>query len=296
MSIFNISNRTLTEIDSFNFAVELGLISLNSPLCTQCDKLMHLERGKIRHQINNRFRCSTRTCRKSESIFKNTIFEKCHLNLSSAIRILYLKAMNLSITDISIECNTKRETISKFLKKSYKNIRNLDLSSCFGKLSTISDNSFIEIDETHFVSRRDNRGRILRGERYWVLGAIQRNNKCIRLKVVRNRNHQICEEFINNNIEQHSNIVTDMWRGYNNLNNYNHYKINHSIHFVDPDYDFIHTQNIERLWLDLKKKVSQHFSNIEDLIYHVKIFEFEKNFLCKMAEERFNLLININKV
>jgi hypothetical protein len=40
----------------------------------------------------------------------------------------------------------------------------------------------IEIDETHIVSRRDGRGRITRGKKIWVIGAICRTIKMIILK------------------------------------------------------------------------------------------------------------------
>ncbi len=56
-----------------------------------------------------------------------------------------------------------------------------------GSLDNLTD-SIIEIDETHIVSRRDGRGRILRGEQIWVIGAICRLTKLIRLKIVKKRN------------------------------------------------------------------------------------------------------------
>jgi hypothetical protein len=88
-------------------------------------------------------------------------------------------------------------------------ILNIDTSSIFSKLTSISKNSFIEINETHIVTRRDGRGRILQGERYWIIGGICRETKQIRLELIRRRPAVICENFVMSNIELGSNDVSD---------------------------------------------------------------------------------------
>ena len=54
-------------------------------------------------------------------------------------------------------------------------------------------------------------------------------------------------------------IVSDRWGAYHTLKDhgYTHYMINHSEHFVDPADCEIHTQNIERLWRDVKEWVKR---------------------------------------
>ena len=51
--------------------------------------------------------------------------------------------------------------------------------------------------------------------------------------------------------------MSDSWRAYWNLSkeNYTHKVINHSENFVDPSDSEVHTQNIERLWRDIKEWV-----------------------------------------
>jgi hypothetical protein len=124
-------------------------------------------------------------------------------------------------------------------------ILNIDINSIFGKLSSISEDSFIEINETHIVTRRAGRGRILQGERYWIIGGICRGTKQIRLELIRRRPAVICENFVMSNIDHGSNDVSDMWRGYTNLERlgYQNYRMN----FVDQDDSRVHTQTIERL-------------------------------------------------
>jgi hypothetical protein len=52
-----------------------------------------------------------------------------------------------------------------------------------------------------------------------------------------------------NNIELGFNDVSDMWRGYTNLERlgYQNYRINNRMNFVDPEDSRAHTQTIERL-------------------------------------------------
>jgi hypothetical protein len=120
--------------------------------------------------------------------------------------------MSLKTSKIAQEISTTREAISSFCYKIIEPTLNFDTSSIFGKLSSISEDSFIEINETHIVTRRDGRGRILQGERYWIIGAICRETKQIRLELIRSRPAVLCENFVMSNIELGSNVISDMWR------------------------------------------------------------------------------------
>jgi hypothetical protein len=80
----------------------------------------------------------------------------------------------------------------------------------------------------------------------WVFGAICRRSKRVALKTVRKRSAESLPAFVKTNIAPGTTIVTDMWRGYNNLknNNFEHLKVNLSIYFVDPVNKEIHTNAI----------------------------------------------------
>ena len=49
--------------------------------------------------------------------------------------------------------------------------------------------------------------------------------------------------------------MSDSWAAYRTLDKegYTHKVINHSEYFVDPEDSFVHTQNIERLWRNVKE-------------------------------------------
>lgn len=68
------------------------------------------------------------------------------------------------------------------------------------------------------ISKRDNRGLILKAERLCVLGFICRSTKFLRLKLGINRNEASCLDFVKSNINIDSTIYIDMWKGYGNLN------------------------------------------------------------------------------
>jgi hypothetical protein len=90
-----------------------------------------------------------------------------------------------------------------------------------------------------------------------VVGAICRRTKRVPLKIVRKRNAESLTSFVTTNIAPGTTIVTDMWRGYNDVknNNFEHLKINHSINFVDPINKEIHTNTIERAWRSVKEYI-----------------------------------------
>lgn len=109
----------------------------------------------------------------------------------------------------------KANFIALFVNKMMNNVDTIGINEYSEKLGGV--NQIVEIDETHLVSRRDSRGRILTGERYWVIGCIDRISKEVRCILTRNRTRNICEQFLNDNILTGTVVMTDRWRGYNNI-------------------------------------------------------------------------------
>jgi len=71
----------------------------------------------------------------------------------------------------------------------------------------------------------------------------------------RKRDAETLIPLINKYILPGSVIVSDGWSAYRTISKhgYEHQVINHTEHFVDPENPEIHTQNIERLWRDVKE-------------------------------------------
>ncbi|KCZ78383.1 hypothetical protein H311_00585, partial [Anncaliia algerae PRA109] len=219
MKLHDLIEKTTNEKDAIFCAEALGLISFSSKYCYKCTSLMRIEKHSPRMGFDGIWRCTNNLCRSTRSIFKNTIFENVHFSISTALRCIYLKCFNVSNVEIENQLGIKRKYIAKFFEKILKNIDHNAYECSFPKLG--GPGNIIEVDETHIVSRRDNRGRIHPGERYWVLGLVCRNTKQIRMKLVRRRTADECCNFIKQNVNEGSMIYTDEWRGYNLLEKYN---------------------------------------------------------------------------
>ncbi|KAM0686042.1 hypothetical protein COBT_002741 [Conglomerata obtusa] len=107
--------------------------------------------------------------------------------MSSALWSLYLYCSNYTYTDFAGENNISRQYASAFVNEILDKINYIDTDELYGKLGLGLNNSIVEADETHLISRRDGRGRILKGERYLVIGGICRITKSCRLKLTRNK-------------------------------------------------------------------------------------------------------------
>ena len=113
----------------------------------------------------------------------------------------------------------------------------------------------MEIDETLVVKRKHNTGRILK--EIWLFVGIERVSKKRFIVPLQDkndkavpRNRETLFPIIEKYIRPGSIIVSDCWKAYHTLHahNYEHWKINHSLNFIDPNDPEVHTQNIERFW------------------------------------------------
>ena len=80
------------------------------------------------------------------------------------------------------------------------------------------------------------------------------------MEVVARRDAQTLERIITNLVLPGTTVVTDAWRGYQNvahLNNgvYDHAVVVHAHEFVHSVHGDIHTETIEGLWMQAKRKL-----------------------------------------
>ena len=81
---------------------------------------------------------------------------------------------------------------------------------------------------------------------------------------VQDRRAHTLEPLIERHILPGSHIISDGWASCANISNiahgiYMHSVVNHSLHFVDPQDENIHTQNIENMWMWAKCKLKRQF-------------------------------------
>ncbi|KAG0442160.1 hypothetical protein DMUE_0489 [Dictyocoela muelleri] len=281
--------RIMTEESAFDFAVEEGLLKTERRPCVidGCGGTMNLEKGKTRHSVNLRMRCNKRACRKCESIFKNTIFHNTHFSVSECLEYIYAYCEGRKISHVASDLNVQRKYLALFFKK-IEDIIVFWYTRTQSNQKIGSLHHFVEVDETHLFRRKNHQGRVLRGQGYWVIGAIDRLTKKIKIESILRRNRMNIESFMLRNVENSSTIISDCWRGYNGLSdlNYTHYTVNHSINFVDPENQLIHTNTIERLWRSLKSNISKN-TRLIVLKDKLILFEIKYNFHLQKTSDQF---------
>jgi transposase-like protein len=120
----------------------------------------------------------------------------------------------------------------------------------------------VEIDETYFFHRKYHRGQ--RRDGCWVFGGVERHTGRCFTEIVPRRDAGTLLPLIETHILPGTRIISDMWPAYagiGQINNgvYLHDTVNHTQHFVDPQDDTIHTQNIEGTWSHAKRKLRHQY-------------------------------------
>lgn len=289
MRLIHIVEKTTSEDDIISLLFELELIK-STRVCTRCLRQMHMEKGKCRHGVDRRWRCSVRSCRSSVSLFKDSVFERVHIPIRSCLMILYFKSMRLSCSAISTEVDVARQHVASFIDAAMLIFDQMSANETFGPIG--GPGEIVEVDETHMVTRRDARGRILTGERYWIIGGVCRRTRQSRCLVTRFRRRAECEAFVLSTVAPGTLIMTDKWRGYNRLDTlgYSHETIDHSREFVSQTNQNIHTQTIERHWRTIKENTPQ-VNTFELLEKHLNRFLFDYNSELLNHVERFEFLL-----
>lgn len=287
MNIFELATETADHEKSFRLAVRLGLIKLTPPRCPKCGFLLTLESGKTRHGINGRWRCGKKVCRHTQSVYKDTIFDGIHTSISCLLRIIYCWSVGFSLTQT---CNhiglTKKSVLNWF--KIFRRILTLEyMSSNTRKIGGVG--MTVEVDETHLCKRKYNVGRILLSEAVWIVGGICRETKEVFLVKTTRRNEATLRQILLDNIHPGTNVITDCWKGYLNIDKdgFYHATVNHRYHFVNPENVRIHTQNIERVWRSLKSSIPKSVPNGHKNSYLIQ-FLYERKTVGNNRLERFN--------
>jgi hypothetical protein len=122
----------------------------------------------------------------------------------------------------------------------------------------------------------------------WVFSGIDRDTRECFAVVVERRDAAMLLPVTQQFILPGTTILSDQWAAYNNISScpegYQHQSVNHSLHFVDPQ-THTHTQNIENMWMCMKRKKKQQMGQHSSLLpAHFAEFMWRRKFRDKVLE------------
>lgn len=227
-----------------------GLLRMNCT-CDHCGDSMKLQRTDTRDRV--RFECSKRTCRSRKTIRSGSFFANARISLCECMLLMHLWSKGYSEKLVGDDFSFATQTIVDW----FRFCRELCVSHFESRHDVIGGpDSVVEIDETHIVRRKYDRGRALQAG--WLVGGIERRTdgqfKAF-FVIVYNRSGPLLKHLIQQHVAAGTHIITDGWAGYLGLSDlgYRHSVVIHDENFVSPDDRQIHTQRIESTWGSLKR-------------------------------------------
>lgn len=249
--------------------------------CNGCQKQV----VRIKNTFN--VRCKNKSCRKMSSVARNDEIKTSKLKYETLIKLIYSITNNMRSRNIKQMLGVSTNTITKYRRILQNSLKNEHKEN---RIVIGGDNVTVEVDESLFGKRKYNRGRAVKG--VWVLGLVERTPaRRIILSILKKRDKKTLRKKIRKYVSPNSNIFTDKWGGYVDLNRYfnAHQTVNHSVNFVDP-ITLTHTQTIESNWSVIKQNIPKKHRNKADVRFYLLLFMFRRNWGSSFYEKLINLL------
>ena len=114
---------------------------------------------------------------------------------------------------------------------------------------------------------------------FWVFGGFERGSGRTFLVPVPSWDSDTLLSVIKTWIRPGTTIMSDCWRAYDCLSSHGfvHQTVNHSQNFVNPD-SGAHTQNIKRLWCDVRGGIPRFGRSKKHLVGYLAEFMFKGKF------------------
>ena len=259
---------------------EAGLL----PQSCSCDKCGGEMTLKFRERDNYpTWRCGKRVegkkCGREIGYLKGTFFEGSHLPLKDIFRLSFYFCRQTHTQEL-IQFDMERANGDTLGSATISDWMEFFREVCFlyfekHPVRLGGPGMVVEIDETVISRRKYNRGRLIR-EQVWFFGGVERGSgRCFIIPVER-RDAATLLPIIQNFILPGTTIMSDMWAAYGRIDQlpelYQHYTVNHSENFVDPDTG-AYTQTIESTWNQFKRRHKEEMGTARHLLVSY-IFQF----------------------
>ncbi|XP_065642327.1 uncharacterized protein LOC136073956 [Hydra vulgaris] len=249
----------------------------NSLYCNHCNRPFGLNACQ---NTQDGYRWYCKECKQRQSVRNCSFFTRSKLSLKQIVIFIYCWSRDMSLKDI------QHEAFMSSLNHTLVDWGNFCRDICEEEIETnpnvvggINHDGtpvIVEIDESKFFHCKYHRGQWCSG--HWVFGGVERNSgKCFLVEVP-DRSAETLQEMILRYILPGTHIVSDGWASYGGIENiqdgiYSHAVIVHERHFVDPLDEEVHTQNVENLWMRVRRKLQRQFGTSEDL-FTSYLYEF----------------------
>lgn len=239
------------------FLLNMGL-KMRIP-CHSCgiDTPLTLEKlTYICRRRNNKTRCNFK-----KAVLLQGLCGKKRYTIKEYLLVIYEWCENTTTRKVAYNTKVSQSSVKRLYN--HLNFTSAKHMTANGPQEIGGEGVVVEIDESKFYKRKNNKGRILAGEG-WIFGGIVRGSwDSYFFEFVRDRKIETLAEVIARKIAPGSEIHSDEWPAYKGvmrmLNAYDfiHKTVCHKTNFKDPNTG-VHTQNIEAFWSVMKREMRKN--------------------------------------
>lgn len=248
--------------------------------CPTCYSTVHIDLENL--SFSCRKRNPSGRCLFKKSFKLDGFSDKMRFGLETYIFIIFEWSRSTPSKFVGYDLDISVSTINRM----YNKLNKLSAEFLFLNSKNIigGEGVAVEIDESMFVKRKNNKGRILTGQN-WVFGGVEKENwNNYFVEFVKDRKTDTLADVISRRIAPGTCIHSDEWPAYKKVfktleaYDYQHKTVCHVDNWINPE-DGTHTQNIEGFWSLIKREMKKHGSNrgnCESLTYKMHAICFKR--------------------
>ncbi|XP_047143060.1 male abnormal protein mab-31 [Hydra vulgaris] len=241
----------------------------NNFFCNPCNR--HFTLNAYKRTVDG-YCWYCKECKRRRSVRDGSFFTRSKLSFKQIILFIYCWSRDMQLKDIQHEARLSSVNHTLVDWGNFcRDVCEVEIETNPNVVGGINNDGtaiVVEIDESKFFHRKYHRGQWRPG--HWVFGGIERGSgKCFLVELP-DRTAETLQDMILRYILPGTHIVSDDWASYGGIENlqngiYSHAVVVHERNFVDPLDDEVHTQNVENLWMRVKRKLRRQFGTSEDL-------------------------------